>query len=90
MSIEDAIRNAVVVAVREALVARPQIANAARLLTTKVAAEYLACSADEIRNLVAKGQLSPVPLSEHSGKWRFDRRDLDVLIERNKSTGVPQ
>jgi excisionase family DNA binding protein len=57
-----------------------------RLMTTREACDYLSSSPWKIRKLVQDGLLVVVRMGD-SGAWRFDRADLDALIERSKRTG---
>ena len=87
MSLEDMIRDTISNAMKDALtktIAPNLLQHTQRLLSTKQSAEYLSCSVEEIRHLVAAGKLKVIRLSEDSNKWRFDRRDLDILIDANK------
>ena len=54
-----------------------------RLLRTRDAAVYLACSPWKIRRLVQDGVLPYIPASEF-GAWWFDRVDLDRYVESQK------
>ena len=60
---------------------------ARRVLRVNAAAQYLSTSARCIRDLVQRGELSLVRLSEHErAPWLIDTRDLDNLVERRKTT----
>jgi len=52
-----------------------------RLLTLDQAATYLGLTKDALK---AKVHLGRIPTVELDKKLRFDRQDLDELIERNK------
>jgi excisionase family DNA binding protein len=53
-------------------------------LRTSAAADYLSIRPNQLRRLVAEGQLPVVRLGE-GAPFLFDRRDLDALVERNKT-----
>jgi Helix-turn-helix domain len=57
-----------------------------RLRTVDQALAYLGGVSEwKLRQLVIKGKLPVVLLDDAEGsKWRFDVRDLDGLIDRNK------
>lgn len=59
---------------------------AGRLRTVRQALDYLGGVSEwKLRQLVAKGELPVVLLDDAEGSlWRFDVRDLDALIDRNK------
>ena len=54
---------------------------AKRVYSVQDAATYLGCSEDQIRHLAAAGALRCVKFDRHK---RFDVRDLDAFIEREK------
>jgi excisionase family DNA binding protein len=56
-----------------------------RLLRTREAAQYLAMSPWQLRNLAHDGKL-PFVAEEGSCVWRFDRLDLDNYIESAKTS----
>lgn len=55
-----------------------------RLLSTEDAAEYLAVSPWQLRQLAHAGDLPFIRSGARS--WRFDVHDLDAYIERQKET----
>lgn len=56
-----------------------------RVLRLKAAAQYLSVSAAVVRNLVQRGELPLVPLSDNvHAPWLIDIRDLDDLVNRRK------
>ena len=55
-----------------------------RLVKTKKAAEYLAISQWNLRNLVQQSLIAYIEDGGGTGRWRFDIRDLDAYIERNR------
>ena len=57
-----------------------------RLLSTEDAAEYLAVSPWQIRQLVHEGKLPAIRSGARS--WRFDLRDLDSYIDAQKELVV--
>jgi hypothetical protein len=81
----DIIKQAVIAAIDEKYNQLKE-AEQARALTMELAAEYISCSTQHIRNLVAAGHLSVIRWPSDATKPRpyFDRRDLDKLIEENK------
>ena len=60
-------------------------ASCPRLVRTSEAARYLALSQWSLRRLVQTGAL-PIVSSCDVCNWRFDVRDLDAWVERNKRT----
>ena len=56
--------------------------TSAPLLTYEQAGELLGCTDRTIRNMVYRGDLQPVRFSK--GHVRFERRDLERLIEARK------
>jgi excisionase family DNA binding protein len=56
-----------------------------RLLRTREAAEYLAMSPWQLRNLAHDGKV-PFVAEEGSSVWRFDRVDLDRYVESVKTS----
>lgn len=52
-----------------------------RVLTTRQAAAYLGMSVSQIQRLASSGQLRAIRVDS---SLRFDRRDLDRLIDSNK------
>jgi excisionase family DNA binding protein len=56
-----------------------------RLYTLKEAALYLGRGLHGVRNMVWKGE---VPVVRNGRKMFLDIRDLDIFIERNKTTYV--
>jgi excisionase family DNA binding protein len=58
-----------------------------RVLRVNAAAQYLSTSSRCIRELVQRGELALVRLSENErAPWLIDTRDLDNLVERKKAT----
>ena len=57
---------------------------APRLVKIKQAAAYLAISPWKLRNLVQQGKISYIEDGGGTSPWRFDVRDLDDYIERNR------
>lgn len=57
---------------------------APRLVRVKQAATYLAISPWKLRNLVQQGKISYIEDGGGTSPWRFDIRDLDEYIERNR------
>lgn len=57
---------------------------APRLVKIKQAAAYLAISPWKLRNLVQQGKISYIEDGGGTSPWRFDIRDLDEYIERNR------
>jgi hypothetical protein len=59
-----------------------------RVLRVDAAAQYLSTSTHRIRDLVQRGELALVRLSENDERapWLIDTRDLDDLVERRKAT----
>lgn len=57
-----------------------------RLLSTSRAAEYLAISPWQLRELVHSGKLHYIPAGARS--WRFDIRDLDAFVDAQKELVV--
>jgi hypothetical protein len=49
------------------------------------AAVYLNYSPSQLRILVQQGQIPYLPGKGQNGAWRFDLRDLDAFIEREKN-----
>jgi hypothetical protein len=62
----------------------------ARLLSTQQTAIYLGRSPDLIREMVARGELTPLPKGYGSERQHvvFDRHDLDRLIETMKAAAA--
>jgi excisionase family DNA binding protein len=58
---------------------------APRLVRLKGGAAYLGMSPWQLRNLVQRGELPVVKISD-GGPWLLDLRDLDAWVERNKTT----
>ena len=73
----DSIADAVAVRLRDNGVLIP------RLLTLDQAATYLGMTKDALK---AKVHIGRVPTVELDKKLRFDRQDLDRIIEQNKRT----
>jgi excisionase family DNA binding protein len=59
-------------------------AVAPRLVRVKQAAAYLAISPWKLRNLVQQGLIPYIEDGGGTSPWRFDIRDLDEYIERNR------
>jgi len=55
-----------------------------RLMKLRQAAVYLNYSPSQLRILVQQGQIPYLPGRGQNGAWRFDLRDLDAFIEREK------
>lgn len=55
-----------------------------RLMKLRQAAVYLNYSPSQMRILVQEGQIPYLPGKGQNGAWRFDLRDLDAFIEREK------
>jgi|BogFormECP12_OM2_1039638.scaffolds.fasta_scaffold32903_3 hypothetical protein len=55
-----------------------------RLIKLRQAAVYLNYSPSQLRVLVQQGQIPYLPGKGQNGAWRFDIRDLDAFIEREK------
>jgi len=55
-----------------------------RLMKLRQAAVYLNYSPNQLRILVQEGQIPYLPGRGQNGAWRFDLRDLDAFIEREK------
>ncbi|MBI4815219.1 MAG: helix-turn-helix domain-containing protein [Deltaproteobacteria bacterium] len=58
-------------------------------MSIKVAAQYLGCGQQQIRQLIASGELKYFIVGRpaggrRQGGWRIDRFDLDALIEKRK------
>jgi Helix-turn-helix domain len=80
----------------EPIVQRPELrrrqrtrrssSSSPRLVRTSEAARYLALSPWSLRRLVQTGAL-PIVSSCDVCNWRFDVRDLDAWVERNKRIG---
>jgi len=69
---------------KNAVAVRPSVPPG-RLRTMEETQIYLACSEWKVRDLVAKHKLPVVILDDAEGsKWRFDQKDLDVLVDRSK------
>ena len=79
-TIGDAVRAAVLEAVREALHVNP-VTNR-RLLTIEQAAEYLALSERQIWTMIAAKEL---PVVAGGRRKMIDIQDLDTWIQNNKS-----
>ncbi len=73
----ETIAEAVVNRLRESVILTP------RLLTLNQAAAYLGLTADALK---AKVHLGRIPTVDIDAKFRFDRFDLDRLIEENKKS----
>ena len=70
-------------AIAEAVLAKIEGAGTGpRLLSLKAAAEYLAMSADGLREANANGKVRSIRVDRHV---RFDRHDLDRFIEDHRS-----
>jgi len=52
-----------------------------RLFTTADAAKYLGCSDSQVKRFASAGRLRAIRMDS---SLRFDRRDLDLLIDSNK------
>ena len=63
-----------------------QPAPSRRLLSAREAGAYLNCAPSTIYAAVAAGALRPLRVS---ARLRFDRADLDAMIEASKATGRP-
>lgn len=74
----DSIADAVAVRLRDNGILIP------RLLTLDQAATYLGMTKDALK---AKVHIGRIPTVELDKKLRFDRQDLDRIIEQNKRTG---
>ena len=59
--------------------------SAARLMTRGDVDQYLALSAEQVEWLIRTGQVTVIRMR---GEERFDRRDLDRLIENYKKTAM--
>jgi len=57
---------------------------APRLVKIKQAAAYLAISPWKLRNLVQQGMMRYIEDGGGTSPWRFDVRDLDEYIDRNR------
>jgi excisionase family DNA binding protein len=73
----DSIADAVAIRLRDNGILVP------RLLTVEQAATYLGMSKDALK---AKVHIGRIPTVELDKKLRFDRLDLDRIIEQNKRT----
>jgi excisionase family DNA binding protein len=71
----DSIADAIAVRLRDSAILAP------RLLTLDQAAMYLGLTKDALKAKVHMGRIPKVDLDK---KLRFDRQDLDRMIEQNK------
>jgi hypothetical protein len=68
-----------------ACVAAKVLSSTPRLMSRSDADRYLALSTDEVGWLIKTGQITVIRIR---GQERFDRRDLDLLIETYKKTAT--
>jgi hypothetical protein len=58
-----------------------------RLLRLKPGAEYLSISPAALRQLIQRGEVPVIPLSDSGhAPWLVDIRDLDSWVEKSKRT----
>lgn len=58
-----------------------------KLVKTKEAASYLACSPWKLRELVHCGKIPHIVVDEDDGAWRFDVQDLQKFIDSRRVIG---
>lgn len=59
--------------------------STSRLMTRSDADRYLALATEQFDSLIKTGQVTPIRIR---GQVRFDRRDLDLLVETYKTTAL--